>query len=401
MFSDDVLKRILAVWPSVSRRRNDAEMLRSPPLEEDLAELLRVAFLAGIEREEGESISFRLVYYPRMNGQSLAQVWPDSVPFSEPVPLTVGKVVKLSPAFDQSLGALAVSRDQQRQWKILGAIFYRPRRTSLDGIETDTTNKPRALTLSVRQPGSVILSFGDHIVGRFERGSFLPSKADPIFSTRLSGVFLDRISQHQLHRRFSTAYRNLYLHCLCRLYQSAGRHGHGSTLLWFPNSLRAKLLDHLEAGTEVVSTPNILEVMRLKLERQRAEFEARTGPGQIELQQLSERLSGLLDSMGRLSCIDGALVFNELLEIERFGCVLSVPPWDGRTLDGGSLDPNVDLSTSIFGTRHRSAIALVGAVPGTVAFVVSEDGPVRILTRFQGENAVVLWPDCRDTVFLD
>ena len=42
-----------------------------------------------------------------------------------------------------------------------------------------------------------------------------------------------------------------------------------------------------------------------------------------------------------------------------------------------------------YGTRHRSMMSYCAAVPGSVGFVISQDGNVRVVTQVRGR--LVMW----------
>jgi hypothetical protein len=105
--------------------------------------------------------------------------------------------------------------------------------------------------------------------------------------------------------------------------------------------------------------------------------------------------------LARLSCMDGALVIDDRLAPHCFAVHLASQKWTGAVVEGpvGKLPPGQAIDLAGFGTRHNSAINFAGAHPGTIVFVVSEDGPVRTICRLEG--SVLIWPDCLNTVFMD
>jgi hypothetical protein len=111
-------------------------------------------------------------------------------------------------------------------------------------------------------------------------------------------------------------------------------------------------------------------------------------------------LSEFLDFLAQLSCADGALIIDDELKPHRFRCHLAAEKWDGCVLEGTfrKAIPTSAIDTTNFGTRHNSAINFVGACPGAVAIVISEDGPVSILLKV-GDD-VIIWQNCQNTVFL-
>jgi hypothetical protein len=63
---------------------------------------------------------------------------------------------------------------------------------------------------------------------------------------------------------------------------------------------------------------------------------------------------------------------------------------------GGGGEP-FDLSKH--GTRHNSAVDFVAAFPGSVVFVISQDGPIRAFA-VKDATTILCWPDCRASMFI-
>jgi hypothetical protein len=61
---------------------------------------------------------------------------------------------------------------------------------------------------------------------------------------------------------------------------------------------------------------------------------------------------------------------------------------DGFGEGGGEV-----LNPARLGMRHNSALAFAGAVDGSIAFVISQDGPVRVFVK-SDESTLLYWPDC-------
>jgi len=98
-------------------------------------------------------------------------------------------------------------------------------------------------------------------------------------------------------------------------------------------------------------------------------------------------LSEATKSLVSFSKVDGSVVLDKELNVLGFGAKLYAPagaegnnvpcvnPWTGR-VDSELLD-----RIGRFGTRHTSAFRFCSCNPGTIAFVVSQDGDVRIFIR--------------------
>jgi hypothetical protein len=100
---------------------------------------------------------------------------------------------------------------------------------------------------------------------------------------------------------------------------------------------------------------------------------------------LRERLLALIDGTAYLSLTDGYVVFNRRLQLLSIGSMIEVaqdadqniPCYDGDT----STPVSDDEIRHSFGARRRSAIELCRACPGAMAFVISQDGDLRIFVR--------------------
>jgi hypothetical protein len=103
-----------------------------------------------------------------------------------------------------------------------------------------------------------------------------------------------------------------------------------------------------------------------------------------------------LDAFARLASVDGALLLTADFQLVGFGAKLHAPPWNGTVFEGldGVGGGGQPFDFSRLGTRHTSALAYVGAIERSVAFVVSADGPIRGLAR-KGFGPIHCWPDCR------
>jgi len=121
----------------------------------------------------------------------------------------------------------------------------------------------------------------------------------------------------------------------------------------------------------------------------REEFEAITDH---EIATLDEALFETAHLIAGLAAADGAVVMGKDNELLGFGGMIS-----GRLPDLGSVWRALDLEgeevveeeTGDAGARHRSAYRLCGALPGSVAVVISQDGGVRWVCQRGGR--VTYW----------
>ena len=119
------------------------------------------------------------------------------------------------------------------------------------------------------------------------------------------------------------------------------------------------------------------------------EFEATTDD---EIATLDEALFETAHLIAGLAAADGAVVMSKQNELLGFGGMIS-----GRLPAVKSVARALDLEgekvaeeeTANVGARHRSAYRLAGALPGSVAVVISQDGGVRWVCQKGGR--VTYW----------
>lgn len=103
---------------------------------------------------------------------------------------------------------------------------------------------------------------------------------------------------------------------------------------------------------------------------------------------LRERLLSTVDAVAHLSATDGCVVFNRRLELHSIGSMIEVPQSTIAPIPcfiGQSATPLDEARYRSFGARRKSAVQLCQACPGAIAFVISQDGDLRIFVR-QGDE---------------
>jgi hypothetical protein len=99
------------------------------------------------------------------------------------------------------------------------------------------------------------------------------------------------------------------------------------------------------------------------------------------------RLLTHADIVGNLSCVDGCVVLNRRLQVCGFGSEIKITdsqqknsPRAFKNFKTGEVWPDREFFDGIGGTRHKSAARLCKAHEGVVAFVVSQDGELRVFS---------------------
>jgi len=107
------------------------------------------------------------------------------------------------------------------------------------------------------------------------------------------------------------------------------------------------------------------------------------------------RLLSAARALADLPNVDGCVVLDRGLRLYGFGAEIRVSDeeiegWRCTAAHPDTLAEQEPVDMERFGTRHRSATRLCAAVPGTTAFVISQDGDLRV---FHGlpDRRVCMW----------
>ena len=322
------------------------------------------------------------------------------MPLSSPFQLSVSTLEKLSPAVDPHAAALAVepvspSSPDVVVWAILifgdpTPVVYRPQ----VGNRFDL-GRGDILTVRAEAPGSILIARGDTRLGSLVGGTFVRATPTPFIERGLGRFVMAAVEGNEGNT--SVGYWHAFRASMMYLLEQLSARTHGASLILVPRnqvdtarrlfrsrySLTRDLQAHAVLHESVVSRQDDPHLAQL--------FQATYGI------QLCERLG----QFAQLAAIDGAIVVSASLDVLGFGATLEAPSWPGRVITGpdGFGGGGESFDVSRHGTRHNSAVAFVGACPGSIAFVVSQDGPIRALVK-RDETTVLCWPDCRTSVFV-
>jgi hypothetical protein len=118
-----------------------------------------------------------------------------------------------------------------------------------------------------------------------------------------------------------------------------------------------------------------------------------------DLRDIRSEIDGTLWFISLLSRVDGLVLINKNLEVHGFGVEItsSNPPAPGKIFICSQRIPKEgslkEVDYNHFGTRHRSMMRYCWQYPGTVGFVISQDGDVRAMTKC--DDKLIIWDDIR------
>ena len=111
----------------------------------------------------------------------------------------------------------------------------------------------------------------------------------------------------------------------------------------------------------------------------------------------------VIEELGRLTAIDGAVLLSRSLALVAFGVILPVRQQVG-VVTATTRETRHDLrydDLGSHGTRHRAAATYAAEHPGSVVFIASEDGHVSCLLREHSDTPVRLWRLMSDAAHRD
>ena len=108
-------------------------------------------------------------------------------------------------------------------------------------------------------------------------------------------------------------------------------------------------------------------------------------------------LDGAIWLVSLLTRVDGLVLLTPDLDVRAFGVEITVDRKPKAVVLASNADPDPDdlktVDYNLYGTRHRSMMRYCFASPGSIGFVVSQDGDVRGMTRVGDQ--IVVWENIR------
>ena len=360
--------------------------------DELLVELLTTVFFAGLETYEGERNSIGVAF---LGSSRCDLVIPESqdleapiyqwkiLRFEAPRPFAIAELAKLA----------AVGADN----RIYPAVHILDSgKLAITGLAREgfTSDSDPFIKILVPKPGCLSIRSGRDLLLAYERGVILTGGEDVVFSAgpvrralettaRVAGLDDDVVPD--------------YLDAVRALVREMAAHGRGGILIISPEQLPRVA----ESATyRMVLDSSLASLFRLARRIGRRANEAQSAPpakenlvfGQLLRSAFLTEAERVVEELGTLTGIDGAILVNRELALIAFGVILPVgyPIAVAESLDmEGQRRRSVDLGSR--GTRHRASATYAAEHPGSVVFVASEDGQVACMFRDSSQDQVLLW----------
>ena len=341
------------------------------PTASDLRTMVDAVLWAGLRKEEGRQLSFALAYAKPGDCD-------DPVEFHQALDLRTETLAHLASGLVRKRSRLGVSPG--------------PHGPHVWGI---TQKLPPCVKVRALSPGLVAIKYGLENVAVLESPDLHLLKSGNLRTClRLMSEGLPTADAADLERYVLAA-------ILLMLVEVVRRHGNGGTVLVVPRG-QNKWRRSVERGYRVryrglkKKFEGLQADAAEQLKKRHSVFKAAIAVNDIERFLSGERVNDdlwhVLETVGQLSAVDGALVANNKLEILDFGARIKDPKHLGVAYlerRDPFAQPTRRRIKDLGGTRHRSALRFVQENRETVALVASHDGPLTLFAFDRRKHEVV------------
>jgi len=393
---------------------------------EILTELFEIMNYVSMKTEEGEMIQVNIVFCEPETQNTSPQAdfsshsW-DFMRFEKPLLFNIKNLLKLSKAADPWSSSIAVYFDQSNKLYIHGMIDQAIHTQSY--INHETTSQPDQagyFQASIVGIGSLSVMYRFDVIATLRQNMLVTDfpdvlrygpvakeiklKAKPQLSLLLSEIqkFYPELEEEEITENFITVWRST----IARLLIHIKKYHHGGAFLISNerNGLDIKYkLEYARLGRAirkyVLSGAKEAQLANEIGKKQLINRELYANHYYMGADHLSaeRELKGAIRFIASNSCVDGAILFNGVLAVQGFGTVIKKIKLPKKVFVARDTQARIDELESKdpkeFGTRHQSMISYCNEHPGTIGFVVSQDGDIRVIMKI--DEKVVVWDNIR------
>ena len=385
-----------------------------------LIELFDTLYFASLKTEESQSIACYIVYIdpdnpdPKPPKRIVKDRW-SYVRLTKRIPFTTSSLVKIAKASDPRTSSFAVYHDRDQKLFIWGLVDQGNRYHEYVNFDSESgPERPGLFQASILGVGHLAAYYGYDRIAELQVDRIILESHDvlrrgPIFELLKPGIdrFIASVaSELDSSDEISDPYwfdirQDDWIKTLCRLLLRIRSYHHGGSLLFTPdaaykglsikygllyNRLRSAL-QHIGVNRSNlnIADDTIYQIMESKnVDTIQLGTYLNSRIADDELHDSSSELDGAIWFVSLLSRVDGLIVLTFDLEVKGFGVEIlkeALPPRVLRaTTASASLRSMRNADYHSFGTRHRSMMRYCYAVPGSLGFVVSQDGEIRAMT---------------------
>ena len=398
-----------------------------------LQQFIETAFFASMKSEESRHIVCTLAFVNHKNpaGKNPLRIRPQRrsyIAFDKSIPFDIRNLVKLSQATPPWASCIAVC-ETENSLHICGLFDQETHyRNSLNNEEGDRFDRPGIFQLEITGIGSFTIHDDSCLIATLNQNAVVRTFHDVLHEGPVANIIKKICSKHhptikQLlqenhvttpKRLWESDLIELWTRTLSRILINIKRSNHGGAVLLSPtNSVKNLKIKYK------IDYPKLENIIPEHIASEARENHARAlifedylGEQKDEipiLLHLSESVAGndAKDSIkGELGCVnfiaslarvDGCVLITSGLNVKGFGVEITCRNDPVNVFTAGDERASKSklrrLDFTNFGTRHRSMMRYCYSNPGSIGFVISQDGDVRAITRLG--KKLVLWENIR------
>jgi hypothetical protein len=400
-----------------------------------LDELFAILYYASLRTEESQPIHCYIVYLNPKNRDPDPPEFPavdrwNCIELAHRIPLTVQSLVKIAKASDPRTSSFAIYHNTRGKLFIWGLVDQGNRYHEYVNFNTSRgPDRPGLFQAAIIGIGHVATYRAYERIAELHVDKVVTESHDvlrfgPVSRILHVGVnnYIERlrdtvgIDRRRELDRWTASLQDDWTATICRLLLRIKGFRHGGALLITPDAdfegLNVKyplsynrLSEALvHSGTHWLKYIIAAEKISTLLESEESEegvipnnLYLDETVADIDFQESESELDGAIWFVSLLSRVDGLVLMTPDLEVRGFGVEIlqDRPPLRlfRSTTATATTRSLRQAEYQHFGTRHRSMMRYCSSIPGSVGFVVSQDGEVRVMTRVG--NELVFWDSIR------
>lgn len=409
-----------------------ARKVDCPPFEV-FAELFECMYLASLKTEESRPVLFHVAYVdpkkpdPAPPKTLVHDRW-SCVRLARPIPMSGADFTKIAPASDPRTSSFAVFCDQQGRLAVWGLIDQGNSYHDYVNFDSDTgPDRPGLFQASIAGVAHVVAFIGYEKVADLKHGRLVRTAVDVLQSGIVRKVldpgirsFLDSLrtgwpdefgeNESEEDAVTTLTWRSVLRRLLLRVQNI--RHG-GAFLITPDQSEKGLLVKHQVRYGRLKSALQRHAVATFKqktagatIDEEYMNTDAEDVPMDLyldewlagyDLEEIRNELTGAIWFVSLLTRVDGLVLIGHDLEVKGFGVEITIAEEPTEIYVAADAWATESLLRKVdyqhYGTRHRSMMRYCAKVPGSVGFVISQDGDVRVITM--SDDRLILWDNVR------
>jgi hypothetical protein len=383
-------------------------------------------YAASMATEEGQSIVIEVTWIdpddpdPHPPERLVADRWA-VVPLASPIPLTTRALVKVAKATDPRTSSFAAYGSDLGELFIWGMVDQGSRLFDFMRFDHPSArDRPGVFQASALGVGHVAIAIeyepiAELRIDRISGRGLDPLNVGPIFDALQPGLrehlrAVTAVVPSEIYGgqgRWNDTLSSQWMVTFARLLARIRGMGHGGAVLITPDASETGLdvkyrIDYprlrqglCRLGVAVITKSHADDVIWKDISNDEVAIDAREhldeAAARSEEDEAKNQVDGTLWFIACLSRVDGLVLMSPDMLVMGFGAIISVEKepdaiFEARDEQGIQRIP---FSYGEVGTRHRSMMRYCNAHPGSVGFVISQDGDVWAMTKVNDD--LVVW----------